>query len=102
MKFGLLYELEMLKPWYAEATSQSHERLAQRMKYDYLDEHDMIMVGDPDTLVRRLKRYEAIGVDQMLMFVQVGRIPHPQIMDSLKLIGRYVIPYFKHAGKPSS
>lgn len=85
--------------WYAEATSQRSERLAQRMKYDYLDEHDMIMVGDPDMLIQRLKRYEAVGVDQMLMLLQVGRIPHQQIMDSLTLIGRHVIPYFQPAGK---
>ena len=85
--------------WYAEATSQRSERLAQRMQYDYLHERDMIMVGDPETLIARLKRYEAVGVDQILMFMQAGRISHQQIMDSIKLIGKYVIPYFKHTGK---
>lgn len=83
MKFGLLYELEMPKPWYN--------------KFDYLDEQSMVLVGDPVTIIERIKKYEAIGVNQILMFMQVGWIQHRQIMDSIRLIGKHVIPYFKNS-----
>jgi hypothetical protein len=32
-----------------------------------------------------------IGV---LCFMQFGRLPHQKIMESIKRMGRYVIPYF--------
>lgn len=82
--------------WYAKATQLGSEKLSERAKFDYLDANDMILVGDPDTLIERLKKYDAIGVDEILMFQQMGRIPHQAIMDSIKLIGKEVMPYFRN------
>jgi hypothetical protein len=33
-------------------------------------------------------------MDQVIMFKQAGRIPHQNIMNSLKLIARHVLPHF--------
>jgi hypothetical protein len=46
-------------------------------------------------VIKVLKGYEAAGVDQILCFMQMGNLAHSRIMDSIKLYGKYIIPYFK-------
>ena len=38
---------------------------------------------------------EAIGIDQMMIMMQTESIPHEQVMESIELFGKYVIPEFK-------
>jgi alkanesulfonate monooxygenase SsuD/methylene tetrahydromethanopterin reductase-like flavin-dependent oxidoreductase (luciferase family) len=52
-------------------------------------------IGDPDTCIRVIERYEAAGVDQMLCLMQAGRIPHEKIMRSIELFGEKIIPRFQ-------
>ena len=52
-------------------------------------------MGTPDTVIKVLKKYQEAGIDQILCFMQMGNLAHARIMDSIKLFGRYVIPYFK-------
>ena len=52
-------------------------------------------LGDPDTCIKVMKGFEEAGVDQVLCLMQVGNIPHSNVMDSIKLFGKYVIPYFR-------
>src|SRR5215467_13160526 len=59
-----------------------------------LKEHHMVVVGNPDEVCRKLENFERAGLDQVIMFKQAGRIPHQNIMNSLKLIARYVLPHF--------
>lgn len=56
---------------------------------------DMIIVGDPDACIRKLKKYEAAGLDHVLCLMQAGRTPHDKIMKSIELFGKYVIPEFR-------
>jgi alkanesulfonate monooxygenase SsuD/methylene tetrahydromethanopterin reductase-like flavin-dependent oxidoreductase (luciferase family) len=51
-------------------------------------------MGNPDTVIKTLKKYQEAGVDQVLCFMQMGNLAHGRIMDSIKLFGRHVIPYF--------
>ena len=52
-------------------------------------------MGNPDTVIETLKGYQEAGVDQILCFMQMGNLAHTRTMDSIKLFGRHVIPYFK-------
>ena len=52
-------------------------------------------MGNPDTIIKVLKKYQEAGVDQILCFMQMGNLAHTRIMESIKLFGRHVIPYFK-------
>ena len=54
-----------------------------------------IAMGDPDSVIKVMKRYADAGVDQVLCFMQMGNLPHARVMDSMKLFGKYVIPYFQ-------
>ena len=52
-------------------------------------------IGDPDSCIKAIEKYEAVGVDQFMSCMQAGRIPHERIMESIRLYGKYIIPYFK-------
>jgi alkanesulfonate monooxygenase SsuD/methylene tetrahydromethanopterin reductase-like flavin-dependent oxidoreductase (luciferase family) len=52
-------------------------------------------IGDPDACIRTIDLYQAAGADQILCMMQVGRIPHEKLMNSIRLFGKYVIPHFK-------
>lgn len=81
--------------------------LSKRGSYEYLDkmerliarENDIdflltetpsVMIGTPSDFIDRLRRLEAMGVDEVLM--RIDGMPHAEIMKSLKLIGAEVIP----------
>jgi alkanesulfonate monooxygenase SsuD/methylene tetrahydromethanopterin reductase-like flavin-dependent oxidoreductase (luciferase family) len=51
-------------------------------------------MGNPDSIIEVMKKYQDAGVDQVLCFLQPGRLEHTRIMDSIKLMGRHVIPHF--------
>jgi alkanesulfonate monooxygenase SsuD/methylene tetrahydromethanopterin reductase-like flavin-dependent oxidoreductase (luciferase family) len=59
-----------------------------------LKQHPMVVVGNPDEVIRKLEQIERAGIDQAICFKQAGRIPHPNIMRSYELMGRHVLPHF--------
>ena len=56
------------------------------------DEADMIVVGDPQRCFDKMVRYEQLGVDQLICYVQFGHLSHESIMRNLELLGTEVIP----------
>jgi alkanesulfonate monooxygenase SsuD/methylene tetrahydromethanopterin reductase-like flavin-dependent oxidoreductase (luciferase family) len=50
--------------------------------------------GTPEQVREYLRRYEAIGVDQVILSCSAGRNRHEHIMESLELFGREVLPEF--------
>ncbi len=69
-------------------------RPPQEASDEELLEHPAVIVGDPERCIRKLEPWYKMGIDQAICLVQFGRLPHQQIMDSLRLIGRYVMPHF--------
>ena len=58
---------------------------------------DGIAIGDPDRVIRSLKRWEAIGVDRVVFILNsVETIPQAEVLDSLRLFAREVMPAFGH------
>ena len=51
-------------------------------------------VGTPDQIREYLLRYEEYGVDQVIFCFQAGKNRHEDIMESLELFGREVLPEF--------
>jgi len=62
--------------------------------YDELDQEDMVIVGDPDHVIRKLEHYQRAGADRVLCLMQASRIPHEAVMKSIELFGAHVIPHF--------
>ncbi|MFI6322595.1 LLM class flavin-dependent oxidoreductase [Nonomuraea sp. NPDC050556] len=51
-------------------------------------------LGSPEQLVELVRRYEAVGVDQMIFVLQAGPNRHEHICESLELFGKKVLPIF--------
>jgi alkanesulfonate monooxygenase SsuD/methylene tetrahydromethanopterin reductase-like flavin-dependent oxidoreductase (luciferase family) len=57
------------------------------------DEYSLI--GTPDKIAEGVQAYVDIGADQIICLVQAGRIPHEDIMASIRLFGEEVMPRFR-------
>ena len=79
---------------YKFAINAAQEERVEKTAQDHLDSGTFAM-GNPDTVIKVLKGYQEASVDQILCLVQMGNLSHARVMDSIKLLGRHVIPYFK-------
>jgi alkanesulfonate monooxygenase SsuD/methylene tetrahydromethanopterin reductase-like flavin-dependent oxidoreductase (luciferase family) len=64
------------------------------VNFDFLKDTNAVIVGDPDEVVRRCKEYEAAGVDLLLCLVNPYNISHENVMQTIELVGKHVIPEF--------
>src|SRR5262249_49833496 len=55
--------------WYAEASKQG-AKLAEHMKFDYLIENGVVLVGTPDTICTNIRRFQEVGVNQIICGTQ--------------------------------
>jgi hypothetical protein len=51
-------------------------------------------IGTPQQIAEVVRRYDAVGVDQIVFSVQIGRNRHEHICESLELFAREVMPEF--------
>jgi len=78
--------------WYQKAANNV-EKL-QATNFDYLLENNMLLVGTPAEIIENIKRFEAIGVEQILTLTALGGVAHEDVMRSIELFGREVVPHF--------
>ena len=92
----------MYQPWqgrdvpdsYKYAVNAVEQERVDKTAQDHLDSGAFAM-GNPDTVTQVMRKYQETGVDQVLCFMQMGNLDHFRIMESIKLFGRQVIPYFQ-------
>jgi alkanesulfonate monooxygenase SsuD/methylene tetrahydromethanopterin reductase-like flavin-dependent oxidoreductase (luciferase family) len=53
---------------------------------------DMIVVGDPEQCFEKMLKYEALGVDELICYVQFGSLPHESVMKTIEILGTEIIP----------
>jgi len=57
---------------------------------------DGLCLGDPEQIVRAVKRWESIGVDEINFLLNASEVlPQQQVLDSLQLFAREVMPAFR-------
>ena len=59
---------------------------------DTFDEADMIVTGDVDRVVEKMKHYADLGVDSLICYSQFGYLSHESIMRNYEILGKEVIP----------
>ncbi len=52
------------------------------------------LVGSPETIRRKLRRFETSHVDQIILLNQAGKNSHPHICESLEMFAAEVMPEF--------
>lgn len=65
--------------------------------FEDLEKREQLLIGTPDDVIERLKKYQEIGCDHIMMLKNFGGIPHEQVMKSIKLTAEEVMPAFKPA-----
>jgi alkanesulfonate monooxygenase SsuD/methylene tetrahydromethanopterin reductase-like flavin-dependent oxidoreductase (luciferase family) len=56
-----------------------------------------IAIGNPQQVIRELKKWEATGVDLVNFILNANElIPQDQVLESLRVFGREVMPAFKN------
>jgi alkanesulfonate monooxygenase SsuD/methylene tetrahydromethanopterin reductase-like flavin-dependent oxidoreductase (luciferase family) len=58
------------------------------------------LIGSPETIRRKLQRFETSHIDQVILLNQAGKNTHAHICESLELFAREVMPEF-HANIPA-
>jgi hypothetical protein len=70
------------------------EEISAEEAHDVLEELDSVIIGDVDHCRKKFEAYEAIGADRMMCLVQFGQIPHRDVVSSIDLIGKHLVPHF--------
>ena len=52
-------------------------------------------VGTPDDCIRFVENYEAMGIEQIFCLSAIGPASHEETMNTLRMFGKHIIPYFK-------
>ena len=79
--------------YYGEINRAAQEQSAANM--GPLIDKGVFCIGDPDHCAEIIRKYQEAGVDQLICFMQAGRIPHEKIMRSIELFGERIIPQFR-------
>ena len=79
---------------YLEKISAAAQK-QQEMTDEVLAAHPQMVIGNPDLCIRKLEEMEKLGLDQVICFMQFGRVPHERVMNSIRLFGEHIIPHFR-------
>ena len=52
------------------------------------------LIGDPKSVTETIERFKAVGVDELILVMQMGTVPHEVIMESLRTFAEKVMPHF--------
>ena len=55
------------------------------------------LIGSPDTIRRKLRKFQSSNIDQVVLLNQAGRNTHEHICESLELFAKEVMPEFQGA-----
>ena len=62
-----------------------------------------LAIGDPERIIGVLRKWEAVGVDRVNFLLNaVETIPQQQVLDSLRLFAKEVMPKFAESKTPAS
>ncbi len=56
-------------------------------------------VGTPDSCIKFFEDYEAMGIEQVFLLSAIGPATNEEVMNTIRLFGKYVIPHFKEREK---
>lgn len=98
-EFILKWEMALLPD---DAKEKAFPLLKKQAEGDFdittFDDQDMVIIGTPEECLRKFLKYEDAGVDQVLCYVNFGYLPQAAVLESITLLGDYVIPELKAMG----
>jgi alkanesulfonate monooxygenase SsuD/methylene tetrahydromethanopterin reductase-like flavin-dependent oxidoreductase (luciferase family) len=55
---------------------------------------DSVVIGDVKTCKAKMEKFQGIGLDRLMCLVQMGEVPHQEVLETIELIGSELIPHF--------
>ncbi len=52
------------------------------------------IIGDPASARETVQRFVEVGVDELILVMQMGTVPHELVMESIRTFGEEVMPHF--------
>jgi hypothetical protein len=71
------------------------QRIWEEFDADTMAKRAIIVDGDPDSCIDAIKIHEATDVDQLQFLMATETIGHQDVMKSIEMFGKHVIPSFK-------
>ncbi len=93
--FAKLIEFFAPKPGETRILERPGSDWWNRPSWDYILGERMVLCGDPHDCIEMLKEYEQAGITRVMAQFQVGGMPHTMVMESMRLFGEEVIPFFQ-------
>jgi hypothetical protein len=56
--------------------------------------HLVSINGDPVSARETVSRFKATGVDELILVMQLGTVPHDIVCESLRTFAQHVMPHF--------
>jgi alkanesulfonate monooxygenase SsuD/methylene tetrahydromethanopterin reductase-like flavin-dependent oxidoreductase (luciferase family) len=53
------------------------------------------IIGDPASAREAVSRFQQAGVDELILVMQMGTIPHVVVMESMRTFAEHVMPHFQ-------
>ena len=71
------------------------QRVWEEFDADTMADRAIMVAGDPESCIKAIKVHEATGVDQLQFLMATETIGHAEVMKSIEMFGKHVIPKFK-------
>jgi alkanesulfonate monooxygenase SsuD/methylene tetrahydromethanopterin reductase-like flavin-dependent oxidoreductase (luciferase family) len=97
--FKFFTDLDRIKPLTSAAFEQYQggvSRVFSGTTYEELERQNLLMIGDPERIIERIKwAEEYYGTNYLIFEVAQGGMPHKYVMPSLERFAKYVMPHFR-------
>ena len=71
------------------------QKIWEEFDAETLANRGVIVAGDPEHCIEAVKVHEATGVDQLQFLMATETVGHEDVMKSIEMFGKHVIPAFK-------
>ena len=75
------------------------EEISNEEIFETIRHIDSVIVGDVRTCTEKMAKFRDIGMDRLMCLVQMGEVPHEDVLDTIGLIGEQCIPRFDEAAR---
>jgi len=70
------------------------EEISNEEIFSVIENLDSVIIGDVATCRQKMEKFQEIGVDRLMCLMQMGEVPHEQVLSSMRRAGRDLIPHF--------
>ena len=79
---------------YFDSGPSTAQAMIGQLDANTLSDRGVIIAGNPESCINTIKKYDELGVDEVMMIMQTETIPHERVMESIELFGKEMIPAF--------